>query len=206
LGTYFIQALGIGTVLAAIPFFAQRILGDDGYGTILFVIFVGPALVTMPLWPRLGDRVGKLNGFRLATATFAVGLLGLVFAREIPLFVTFVFVALCGVGYAGISVFPLAILPDLITAEEERTGETRAGIAAGVWTAGETLGLAFGGGLWALILAFGGYVSSTDATTAQPDSAILAILIGASIVPGVLIALALPLLRRKVLEPRHEPA
>ncbi|MEV6443667.1 MFS transporter [Amycolatopsis sp. NPDC051716] len=205
LGTYFIQALGIGTVLAAIPFFAQRILGNDGYGTILFVIFVGPALITMPLWPRLGDRVGKLNGFRLATAAFAIGLLGLVFAQEIPLVVSFVFVVLCGVGYAGISVFPLAILPDLITAEEERTGETRAGIAAGVWTAGETLGLAFGGGLWALILAFGGYVSSTDATAAQPHSAIVAILVGASIIPGVLIALALPLLRRKVLEPRREP-
>jgi Na+/melibiose symporter-like transporter len=75
-----------------------------------------------------------------------------------------------------------------------------------VWTAGETLGLAFGGGLWALILAFGGYVSSTDATVFQPHSAIVAILVGASIIPGVLIALALPLLRRTVLEPRHEPA
>jgi len=206
LGTYFIQALGIGTVLAAIPFFAQRILGDEGYSTILFVIFVGPALVTMPLWPRLGERVGKLNGFRLATCAFAIGLLGLVFAQVVPLVLTFVFVALCGVGYAGISVFPLAILPDLISAEEERTSATRAGIAAGVWTAGETLGLAFGGGLWAIILAVGGYVSSTDATADQPHSAIVAILIGASIIPGVLIALALPMLRRSVLEPRHEPA
>jgi GPH family glycoside/pentoside/hexuronide:cation symporter len=203
LGTYFIQALGIGTVLAAIPFFAQRILGSEGYGTLLFVIFVGPALVTMPLWPRLGARVGKLNGFRIATAAFAVGLLGLIFAQSLPLVVILVFVALCGVGYAGISVFPLAILPDLITAEEERTGETRAGIAAGVWTAGETLGLALGAGLWSAILAFGGYVSSTDATTDQPHSAIVAILVGASIVPGVLIALALPLLRRSVLEPRE---
>ncbi|WP_328648253.1 MFS transporter [Amycolatopsis sp. NBC_00348] len=212
LGTYFIQALGIGTVLAAIPFFAQRILGSEGYGTVIFVIFVGPALLTMPLWPRLGARVGKLNGFRIATAAFAIGLLGLILAQSLPLVVILVFVALCGVGYAGISVFPLAILPDLITAEEERTGETRAGIAAGVWTAGETLGLALGAGLWSAILAFGGYVSSTDATTDQPHSAIVAILLGSSIIPGVLIALALPLLRRSVLEPRepleprHEPA
>jgi GPH family glycoside/pentoside/hexuronide:cation symporter len=202
MGSYFIQALGIGTVLAAIPYFAQHVLGDPSYRTVLFVGFVGPALVTMPLWPRLGERWGKLVGFRSATTSFFVGLVGIFFAQQIPFAVTMVFVALAGVGYAGISVFPLAILPDLISAEEARTGETRAGIAAGVWTASETLGLALGPGLFGLVLQTGRYVSSTDSTATQPPSAITAILIGASILPAVLIALAIPLLRRKTLEPR----
>ncbi|MFI5606821.1 MFS transporter [Amycolatopsis sp. NPDC051903] len=202
MGSYFIQALGIGTVLAAIPYFAQHVLGDPSYRTVLFVGFVGPALLTMPLWPRLGQRWGKLVGFRIATTSFTVGLLGILFAKDIPLAVTMVFVALAGVGYAGISVFPLAILPDLISAEEERTGETRAGITAGVWTASETLGLALGPGLFGLVLSAGHYVSSTDATSAQPSSAITAITIGSSVLPAVLIALAIPLLRRKTLEPR----
>ncbi|HEY2060626.1 MAG TPA: MFS transporter [Amycolatopsis sp.] len=202
MGTYFIQALGVGTVLAAIPYFAQHVLGDPGYRTALFVGFVGPALVTMPLWPRLGRRYGKLNGFRIATGVFTVGLLGIILAQVAPFAVTMVFVALAGVGYAGISVFPLAILPDLITAEEERTGETRAGITAGVWTASETLGLALGPGLFGIVLQLGNYVSSTDATAAQPGSAVTAILLGSSVLPAVLVALAGPLLRRKVLEPK----
>lgn len=202
LGVYFIQALGIGTVLAAIPFFAERILGSSGYSTVLFVGFVGPALLTMPLWPRLGASLGKLAGFRIATAAFGVGLLGLLGAQVFPFAVTMVFVAFCGVGYAGISVFPLAILPDLISDEEERTGETRAGVAAGVWTASETLGLALGPGLWGLVLQFGGYQSSLDAKAAQPDSALTAILLGASILPAVLIVLGIPLLRKSVLERR----
>lgn len=202
LGVYFIQALGIGTVLAAIPFFAERILGSSGYSTVLFVGFVGPALLTMPLWPKLGASLGKLAGFRIATAAFGVGLLGLLGAQVFPFVITMVFVAFCGVGYAGISVFPLAILPDLISDEEERTGETRAGVAAGVWTASETLGLALGPGLWGLVLQFGGYQSSLDAKAAQPDSALTAILLGASILPAVLIVLGIPLLRKSVLERR----
>jgi Na+/melibiose symporter-like transporter len=206
LGVYFVQALGVGTVLAGISFYARYVLDDPGSRSTVFVAFVLPALLMMPVWPRVGARWGKLAGFRMASVVFGVALLCLLGGKVLPEAVIFVFAAVCGVGYAGISVFPLAILPDLITAEEDRTGETRAGIAAGVWTAGETLGLAFGGGLWAIILAVGGYVSSTDATANQPHSAILAILVGASVIPGVLIALALPLLRRSVLEPRHEPA
>jgi len=206
LGVYFIQALGIGTVLAAISYFAPHILGSSSYRTLLFVGFVLPALLTMPLWPVLGDRWGKLAGFRLATTAFTIGLVGMLFAQALPLAATFVFVAFSGVGYAGISVFPLAILPDLISAEELRTGETRAGIAAGVWTASETLGLALGPGIFGLVLQAGHYVSSTNATAAQPSSAITAILIGSSVLPAVLIALGIPLLRRSVLQPQPEPA
>ncbi|WP_414943672.1 MFS transporter [Amycolatopsis sp. cmx-11-32] len=202
LGIYFVQALGIGTVLAAIPFFAERILGNSAYSTVLFVGFVGPALLTMPLWPKLGASLGKLAGFRIATAAFGVGLLGLLGAQVFPFAITMVFVAFCGVGYAGISVFPLAILPDLISDEEERTGETRAGVAAGVWTASETLGLALGPGLWGLVLQFGGYQSSLGANAEQPDSALTAILLGTSILPAVLIVLGIPLLRKSVLERR----
>jgi Na+/melibiose symporter-like transporter len=99
-------------------------------------------------------------------------------------------------------VFPLAILPDLISAEEERTGETRAGVTAGVWTAGETLGLALGPGLFGIVLSIGGYVSSADPDLAlpQPGSAVNAILIGCTVIPAVLILLGIPLLRKSVLE------
>jgi Na+/melibiose symporter-like transporter len=119
--------------------------------------------------------------------------------QVLPLAVAFCFVALAGIGYAGIQVFPLAILPDLISAEEERTGATRAGVAAGVWTASETLGLALGPGLFGLVLTLGGYVSSVDSSAAQPGSAVNAILLGFSLLPAVLVLLGIPLLRRSVL-------
>lgn len=199
LGVYFIQALGLGTLLAGVNYAARYVFGDAGLQTVLFVCFVGPALLTMPLWPRIGVRWGKLWGFRFACIAFGVGCAVLCAALVLPLGVSLVFVALAGVGYAGIQVFPLAILPDLITMEEERTGATRAGVAAGVWTASETLGLALGPGLFGLLLTIGGYVSTVDASAAQPGSAVTAILFGFSLLPGVLVAAGILFLRRPVL-------
>ncbi|SFS82241.1 Na+/melibiose symporter [Saccharopolyspora flava] len=199
---YTLQALGLATLLAGVNYASRYVFGDPGVQTWLFVGFVLPALVTMPLWPRLGRRWGKLWGFRAACVAFGIASLGLSAALVLPLGVSFVFVALAGVGYAGIQVFPLAIMPDLISAEEERTGETRAGIAAGVWTGSETLGMALGPGLFGLVLGLGGYVSGVDGgVVAQPGSAVIAILLGFSLLPGVLVMLGFPLLRREVLEP-----
>ena len=65
----------------------------------------------------------------------------------------------------------------------------------GVWTAGETLGLALGPAVLALLLALGGYVSTRGAEIAQPDSARTAITLGFSLVPALLIGLSLVTLR-----------
>ncbi|TWF95706.1 MFS transporter [Saccharopolyspora dendranthemae] len=199
---YTVQALGLATLLAGVSYASRYVFGDPAVQTWLFVGFVLPALVTMPLWPRIGERWGKLWGFRAACIAFGLASAGLSAALVLPVAVSFVFVALAGVGYAGIQVFPLAIMPDLITAEEERTGETRAGVAAGVWTGSETLGMALGPGLFGLVLGMGGYVSSVEGVAQQPDSAVTAILLGFSLLPGLLVMLGLPLLRRDVLEER----
>ncbi|EHR51005.1 Na+/melibiose symporter-like transporter [Saccharomonospora marina XMU15] len=200
LAVYFVQALGVATLLAGVSYLARFVLGDADLQSLLFAGFVAPALLVMPVWDRIGRSGGKLAGFRVASALFAVALIGLVFARALPIAAVFGFVAIAGIGYAGIQVFPLAILPDLITAEEERTGATRAGVTAGVWTAAETLGLALGPGMFGLVLAAGGYVSSSEGTVTQPDSALTAITLGFSALPAVLIAAGIPLLRRSVLE------
>ena len=52
------------------------------------------------------------------------------------------------------------MLPDAAAVDARRTGSNRAGVYTGVWTAGETLGLALGPGAFALVLAIGGYRSS----------------------------------------------
>ncbi|QWF85548.1 MFS transporter [Amycolatopsis sp. CA-230715] len=200
LGLYFVQSLGISIVLAGVSYAAKYIIGDESAKSLLFAAVVGPALLMMPVWPRIGARWGKVAGFRAASIVLSVALLCLLGAKVLPLWVTLLVAALVGVGYGGVQVFPLAILPDLIEDEEKRTGERRAGIAAGIWTAGDTLGLALGGGIFGQILAAGDYVSSTDANAAQPGSAITAILVGFSVLPAVLVALGIPLLRKSVLD------
>ncbi|WP_237536445.1 MFS transporter, partial [Streptomyces sp. SID5785] len=73
----------------------------------------------------------------------------------------------------------------------------RAGVFTGLWTAGETLGLALGPGLFGLVLALGGFASSdADHRVAQPDSALTAIVVGFGALPALLLLLSLPLLAR----------
>lgn len=201
LTAFVIQATGIGTLLAGVDYLARVALGDESWQPLLFVAFVGPALLVMPVLQRVAGRYGKLFGYTVSTFVFAVGLCGVLFARALPPVVIVLFVAAAGIGYAGLQVFPLALLPDVISAEEGRTGQVRAGVFAGVWTAGETLGLALGPGLYGLILAIGGYVSSAGAEVTQPGSAVTAVVVGAGLVPALFALAALPFLRRKELFP-----
>ncbi len=200
LTAFVIQAVGIGTLLAGVDYLARVALGDKSLQPLLFVAFVAPALLVMPVWQRVAARYGKRHGYVVATLVFAAGVFGVLGARVFPTGLTVVFVAAAGIGYAGLQVFPLSLLPDVISAEEHRTGQVRAGVFAGVWTAGETLGLALGPALYGLILAFGGYVSSAGTTVGQPPSAITAVVVGVALVPAVFALAALPFLRRKVLE------
>jgi Na+/melibiose symporter-like transporter len=196
LTTFVVQALATGCMLAGVDYLAGDVLGRDGAATILFVCFVGPALLLTPAWSTLGARVGKKRGYLLASVVLAAGAVLAATARVAPFGVVVAAVALVGVGYAGAQVFPLAMLPDAAAMDARRTGSSRVGVYTGVWTAGETLGLALGPGLFALALAVGGYRSSTDGDVAQPDRALGAITVGFSVLPAVLILASLVWLAR----------
>jgi GPH family glycoside/pentoside/hexuronide:cation symporter len=194
-GCYVIQSVGIGAMLAGTDYVSAGPLGDKALTSALFVCFVGPALLVMPVWSWVGARAGKRVGYVAASLCFVVGtlavLLGLLLGSTV-----FVLVAtpLVGCGYAGQQVFGLAMLPDVIAADEAATGRRQAGVFTGLWTGGDTVGLAIGPGLFGLILQIGGYRSGVGAQ-AQSDGAEAAIVVGFTVVPAILMLVALPLLR-----------
>ncbi|GAA0196598.1 MFS transporter [Cytobacillus oceanisediminis] len=197
LGCFVLQALGVGAMLAGVAYVADELFDSAAASTFLFASFVGPALLVTPLWERLFAGRGKQAGYTVATLLLVVGALGLLAARDATAVVVYPAAALVGIGYAGAQVFPMAMLPDVAARDARRSGQNRIGVYTGVWTAGETLGLALGPGLFALVLAVGGYVSSTGGQdVTQPDSALTAITVGFSLVPAAIIALSLLLLRR----------
>ncbi|GAB3157727.1 MFS transporter [Micromonospora sonneratiae] len=194
---FVIQSAGIATILAGVNYFAEHVMRAAEAGpTILFACFVGPALLVMPVWTRVGARLGKLRAFQWASLIFAVGALALVTAPALPSLAVYLLVAAIGCGYAGQQVFALAMLPDCIAYDAARTGRQQAGVFTGLWTAGETFGLALGPGIYGLVLQISGYASSATGTAAaQSDSARLGVLLGFTVLPAVLVGLALLLLR-----------
>ncbi|HRW18692.1 MAG TPA: MFS transporter [Dermatophilaceae bacterium] len=195
LGTFVVQALATGAMLAGVDYLARQVLRDPGASTLLFVCFVAPAIVCTPLWEKVARALGKQGGYAAASLVLAVGALATVGARALPAAVVYAAVAVVGVGYAGAQMLPMAMLPDVAAADAARSGRNRVGVYTGVWTAGETLGLALGPFLYGLVLAAGGYRSSTDSAAVQPDSALTAIVLGFSVLPGLLVIGSLLLLR-----------
>ncbi|MGW5560384.1 MFS transporter [Micromonospora sp. NPDC003944] len=203
---FVVQSAGVATILAGVNYFAGQILRDEESGpTLLFVCFVGPALLVMPVWSRVGARLGKRTALVVASLILAVGAFALVAAPVLPPVAVYLVVALIGVGYAGQQVFALAMLPDCIAYETARTGRRQAGVFTGLWTAGETLGLALGPGIYGLVLQLSGYVSSdTGSAAVQSDTARLGVLLGFTLIPALLIAPPILLLRQYTLTARGD--
>ena len=88
----------------------------------------------------------------------------------------------------------------LVAVDAARSGESRVGVYTGVWTAGETLGMALGPALYAVVLSLGGYLSSQGEDLTQPDSALTAIALGFSVIPALLVVGSLWWLRRYTLD------
>ena len=146
LTTFVLQALATGAMLAGVAYVSRWVLTDKAAATILFVCFVGPALLLTPAWSAVGQRIGKKKGYVASSLVLALAALLLLWSRSAPHWWVYASTALVGVGYAGAQVFPMAMLPDAAAVDARRTGENRTGVYTGVWTAGETLGLALGPG------------------------------------------------------------
>jgi Na+/melibiose symporter-like transporter len=97
-------------------------------------------------------------------------------------------VALAGAAYAGMQSLPMAMLPDVISHDAREHGDGRAGSFGGMWTAGETAGMALGATLLTIVLAVTGYVESVgSADVAQPPAAIAGIVVSFSLLPAALV-------------------
>ncbi|MFI6599638.1 MFS transporter [Nonomuraea sp. NPDC050536] len=212
LAAFVTQALGVAVMLAGAPYIASYRLGDYGLTSVMFVCLVGPSMLAVPGWARLARAYGHVRCYLVGTAGFGLVALGLVPAIAAgSLAATLTLTALAGVCYAALQLLPLALLPDTVHADTPRTGHAQAGAFTGLWTAGETAGLALGPGLFALVLAVSGFASApVESPVAQPPSALTGLLLGFTVLPALLMLLSLPLItwygRLAVRKETREPA
>lgn len=212
LSAFVTQALGVAVMLAGAPYIASYRLGDYGLTSVMFVCLVGPSMLAVPGWARLARAYGHVRCYLAATAGFGLVALGLAPAIAAgSLAATLTLTALAGVCYAALQLLPLAMLPDTVHADTARTGHAQAGAFTGLWTAGETAGLALGPGLFALVLAATGFAAApVESPVAQAPSALTGLLLGFTGLPALLMLLSLPLItwygRLAVRKETREPA
>ncbi|BDV29507.1 MFS transporter [Microbacterium terricola] len=197
LGTFVLQALATGLMLAGAQYVATWVLHSEAAIELLFIALIAPALLAAPAWGALARRIGKERAFAIASVVFALASLSIAGALWVPGEWIYLPVGIAGIAYAGMQSLPMAMLPDVISHDERVSGPGRAGAFSGVWTAGETIGFALGATVLSIILASTGYISSTAAEeVVQPDAAVAGIVISFSVAPALLIAASLATLAR----------
>jgi len=146
----------------------------------------------LPLWVKLGRRIGKRPAYLLATA-----LLGLVYVSwfftgpGLTMPGVWVRGAFNGVAAAGTTLMSIAMLPDVMEYDRLRTGVRREGIYSSFYSIVEKLGYALGAAVSGTILAVTGYISTTGGRLViQPASAVSGLYAGASLIPAALIAVS----------------
>ncbi|MFD5035801.1 MFS transporter [Streptomyces sp. NPDC058377] len=206
-GMWTLQALAIGVMLAGVQYFATYTLGSAGAVTPLFACLIGPLVLFMPLWNRLARRKGVTYAQWCASVLYTAGAVLLAFTAAAGPAVGYAAVVLVGIAYAGLQLLPLTMLADTLAADAATTGRRRAATFTGLWTAAETLAFALGAGVFALVLAVTGFRSSDAAHhVEQPAAALTGITAGMSVLPAVLAAASLLLLRRYRVTPTvHRP-
>ncbi|WP_308465380.1 MFS transporter [Rathayibacter soli] len=197
---FLLQGMATGLMLAGANYVATWVLHSEDAVTFLFIALIGPALLVTPLWGVISRRIGKERGFLFASILFGIAALSMVLLIWAPGPWVYLPVALCGAGYAGMQSLPMAMLPDVISHDAVSNGPGRAGIFGGMWTAGETTGMALGATVLSIVLAATGYLAhSGTATVAQSAEAVTGIVLSFSVVPGALIAVSLiPLLKYRL--------
>jgi GPH family glycoside/pentoside/hexuronide:cation symporter len=193
-------AITMNLVLAGMPYFAEYELGRPTLTTLLVGAFMAPAVLATPLWVLVARRIGKQRGLLAAQAAFVAGSLVLALGRGAGLPVLIGAVAVLGVAFAAMQLMPLSMVPDVIAASGPG-GTARAGSYTGLWTAAEATGGALGPYVYSACLAVGGFVASTAGErTVQSADALAAVRYGFTLVPAVLMTVALLLQRRYTLD------
>ncbi len=188
--TFLLQGLATGLMLAGAQYVARWVL-DTGV-TILFLSLIAPAILFAPLWAIVSRRIGKERTFFVASALFGIAALSMTLLIWFPGAWLYAPVALAGAGYAGMQSLPMSMLPDVISHDAGTHGQGSAGTFGGVWTAGETTGMALGATVLTIVLAASGYLESVgNQVVVQPGSAIVGIVLSFSVVPAAIIAASL---------------
>jgi glycoside/pentoside/hexuronide:cation symporter, GPH family len=158
--SYVLQLMGISINAAMLPYAVEYQLNADTamVGTI-FITMTFATLLAMPLTVRTAMRFGSVTAYICALVLSAAGIAAMALSTPVLSGVILIAAGIFGLGQAGGTSLPFAMLPNSFEAKLPDLARANAGALTGIWVAGEKLGLAMGAGLAGLLLSGVGYQS-----------------------------------------------
>jgi len=202
MAVYALQSLGIGVLMAGLIYFITHVmkLPASAMSIALPILFV-TAIVFIPLWVKVGAKLGKIRAYRIGILIIAVMLTSLFFTTSSQVTWFYMQIFILGIGFSSFQLFPFSMLPDTIEYDQMQSGLRREGIFSGVWSSGQKLAYSVGPSIVGFTLALSGFTAGA----VQPESVETGIRIAFCLVPALAFLLSfLPFKRYDLTEERFK--
>ncbi|MBA4747464.1 MAG: MFS transporter [Sphingopyxis sp.] len=164
--SYMLQLLGISVNAAMLPYAVEyQLRAGADFVSVIFIVMTLGTLLAMPLTVRFAARQGSVTSYILSLLLSAAGVAAMAFAAPAAASIILIAAGLFGLGQAGGTSLPFAMLPSAFEARNPDLARANAGAMTGIWVAGEKLGLAAGAGLAGVLLGAVGYQSGASVQT-----------------------------------------
>lgn len=191
-----LQFVVLAIVLASFPYFFLYVLRKTTaeLGT-YFGLFGVSGIIAIPVIRVFIGRIGKRSAYIVFLTLYAVGLFSWYFWSPLePAIWFYARAVLIGIVSTGTLFCALALLPDTMEYDRLTSGQSREGTISGVFTLVEKVSSAFGPLLVGVMLQATGLIASQDPLTVQPEQALNAIRLAASVIPAGLTLLCIVVL------------
>ena len=130
---FFIENLGTAVIATLSAYVLEYIVKRPDLLPWFFLLYVLPAVITVPLWIWLSRLIGKKQLWCASMFAMSLGFGGLFFAREGDHILVFILAAIAGMGGGCGNVVGPSIQADIIDYDEWQTGQRKEGAYFAVW-------------------------------------------------------------------------
>ena len=185
---YFLQSLAIGILMAGQIYYVKYVMDmPEAYVGIVSAILFITAIIFIPVWVRIGIKLGKIKAYKIGITILIIMLLSLMFTSPSQPIMFFVQMFLLGIGFSSFQLYPFSMLPDTIEFDELQSSLRREGIFSGVWASGQKTAYAIGPSLIGFTLSLTGFTVAQE----QPESVVTGIRLIFSLATAILFLLSL---------------
>lgn len=199
---YTFQSLGIGVLMAGLIYYVKYVmdLPETAMG-IVFPILIVTAIIFIPVWLKIGVKIGKIKAYSIGLCILAVMLFSLYFTKSTQLNLFYIQIFLLGIGFSSFQLFPFSMLPDTIEFDELQSGMRREGVFSGIWSSAQKTAYSVGPSIVGFTLSMSGFVNSS----VQPESVEVGIRIIFCLFTALMILISLlPFYKYDLTEERFE--
>ena len=206
IGIYLCSWLGVQVTAAILPYFVIDWMKlPKSHFTQMALAVQGTALIMMPFWSVMGQKLGKKAIYCMGIPTTIVAQAGFLFLQPGQVTLMYILAIMAGIGISVAYLVPWSMLPDVVDLDELNTGQRREGIFYGFVVQLQKFGVAGALFLVGKILDWSGLIPTVASETPpiQPNSVLWAIrlIIGPMptlmLILGLVIAYFYPITRSK---------